>query len=156
MDPSLWSGIAQLISLSLLVSSGVALGFAFVSSRRRAGWRDAAVRDLIHRLRGMSGVGAILCKTNGTVLHVSKGVEPPSGTTYRRIGPLLDELIDRPAANLVYRLSQSARVAGFSGELTSRSDGSGNSYLTCQRLPDDLMLWTLLAPEQASRILRDG
>ncbi|MEM7668836.1 MAG: ATP-binding protein, partial [Pseudomonadota bacterium] len=137
-------------------SSGVALGFAFVSSRRRAGWRDAAVRDLIHRLRGMSGVGAILCKTNGTVLHVSKGVEPPSGTTYRRIGPLLDELIDRPAANLVYRLSQSARVAGFSGELTSRSDGSGNSYLTCQRLPDDLMLWTLLAPEQASRILRDG
>ncbi|MEM8841843.1 MAG: hypothetical protein AAGD47_08725, partial [Pseudomonadota bacterium] len=152
----IWPGFLDLALIAGLVLGGIALGFAMFRIKLKEEQRKEAVDRLIAWLRHRSDGDLILTQTNGNILFISDSLVLSGGASDGSIQTFLSGSFGA-SNDLVYRLHQNAARAGFSGELlTAIGDRPVRHYLTCQRLPENLLLWSLLDAEEARVILRDA
>ncbi|MBY8977623.1 response regulator [Rhodobacteraceae bacterium NNCM2] len=157
MSATTWSVFIDLAFIGLPVLGGVALGFMMFFIKTRTERRSYYLGRLIRQLQKRGTPSAIVTRTNGVIVYLSEDLQEPGAKAPATVQEVLAAEFLNAGSDLVYRLIRATGRAGFSGEMVHGKEGEGsNRYLACQGLLDDVILWTLLDPAEATCVLRDG
>ena len=135
-----------------LALTGVALAVVILRVVRLFAELRRCQKALIETIE-TDGMPSAISQMNGDIVHITEALavrQDQPATTMRELLSQCGAAVDD---GLIYRLCQAAAGTGFAIRPLGDTKGEAETYLSCRRYPDDLLVWTLISSDDVGQIL---